>query len=62
MFGNKVVDFNFDSSAFKSIHTLIKNGKQMLECTKGGQQYRLVIMYIVSSERYVMEVKYDRRG
>jgi hypothetical protein len=26
MFGNKLLDFNYDSSPFKNIGTLIKNG------------------------------------
>ena len=33
MFGNKILDFNYDSSAFKHISTLIKNGNQLLELT-----------------------------
>lgn len=33
MFGNKIIDFNYDSSAFKKIATLIKGGQQMLEIT-----------------------------
>lgn len=33
MFGNKIIDFNVDSSAFRNIDTLIKGGKKMVELT-----------------------------
>ena len=63
MFGNKIIDFNYDSSAFKRIGTLIKCGKEMLEKTmKKSQAYRLIIFYQVSSERYLFEVYYDKNG
>lgn len=29
MFGTKIVDFNYDSSAFKNIELLIKGGLQL---------------------------------
>lgn len=46
MFGNKTIDFNFDSSAFHKIDMLIKGGKRMVEVTNGiGGKYRLVIFY-----------------
>ena len=47
MFGNKIIDFNFDSSAFKNIGTLIKKGRDMVTLTNkiSGQNYRLVIYY-----------------
>jgi hypothetical protein len=41
MFGNKVIDFNQDSSAFKNLSSLIKNGDKLI-CIK---DYRLVILY-----------------
>ena len=59
MFGNKVIDFNQDSSAFKNIRSLIKNGEHLLQL---GGGYRLVILYQVSSERYTFEVRYDSQG
>jgi len=62
MFGNKVIDFNFDSSAFKSLSALIKGGKELTDLTKLHQDYRLVIFYTVSSERYKFEVNYDSNG
>ena len=33
MFGNKIIDFNHDSSAFKNLEVLIKNGKKMMDLT-----------------------------
>lgn len=33
MFGTKNVDFNYDSSAFKSFDLLIKNGKELINIT-----------------------------
>ena len=62
MFGNKLIDFNYDSSPFKHIETLIKNGGAMVEMTKRFNGYRLVIGYQVSGERYRFEVKYDSYG
>lgn len=62
MFGNKILDFNYDSSAFKHISSLIKNGSKLVEITNKWQGYRLVIFYVVSSERYMFEVKYDKDG
>ncbi len=63
MFGNKIIDFNFDSSAFHKIDTLIKGGKKMVDITNNiGGKYRLVIFYSVSSERYMFEVDYDQNG
>jgi hypothetical protein len=64
MFGNKIIDFNYDSSAFKNIEVLIKGGKKLVEITNKqiGYKYRLVIFYIVSSERYMFEVTYDENG
>lgn len=66
MFGNKVLDFNYDSSAFKSLQMLIKGegrGQRLLELTNAGSngnaKYRLVIFYLVSSERQMFEVHYD---
>jgi hypothetical protein len=47
MFGTKNVDFNFDSSAFKSIDLLIKKGNKMMDITKkaikSNYRYRLVL-------------------
>ena len=63
MFGNKIIDFNEDSSAFARIETLIKGGKKLVELTSQlGGKYRLVIFYQVSSERYMFEVNYDASG
>ena len=63
MFGNKIIDFNEDSSAFARIETLIKGGKKLVELTSQlGGKYRLVIFYQVSSERYMFEVDYDANG
>lgn len=63
MFGNKVIDFNYDTSAFRDIGTFIKRGREMIELTnRSGLQFKLVIFYQVSSERYSFEVNYDRDG
>lgn len=66
MFGTKNVDFNFDSSAFKSIDLLIKKGKKMVEITnkaaKSNYRYRLVLFGQVSGERFMFEVPYDETG
>lgn len=69
MFGNKVLDFNYDSSAFKNIGTLIKGGEDMVRKTAAAgkragasSQYKLVLFYQVSSERYMFEVRYDEKG
>ena len=63
MFGNKVIDFNYDSSAFKNIGTLIKGGRELVELTNSyPSKYKLVMLYSVSSERYMFEVSYDKNG
>lgn len=63
MFGNKLLDFNFDSSPFKQIGTLIRRGGELAEMTKRfAGTYRLVISYMVSGERYRFEVRYDTNG
>jgi hypothetical protein len=62
LFGNKIIDFNHDSSAFKHIGNLIKGGARLMELTQRQQDYRLVIFYQVSSERYKFEVRYDAKG
>ena len=33
MFGNKIIDFNHDSSAFRSLFTLVRNGLELLRLT-----------------------------
>ena len=33
MFGTKIIDFNYDSSAFKNIDILIKGGSKVIEIT-----------------------------
>jgi hypothetical protein len=66
MFGTKNVDFNFDSTAFKSIDLLIKQGDKMIDITKklskGNYKYRLVLFGSVSGERFMFEVPYSENG
>jgi len=60
MFGNKIVDFNFDSSAFKNIDSIVKgltrNGMLM------GDKRRLVLFCQVQGEKFEFEVPFNREG
>jgi len=63
MFGNKLLDFKYDSCPFKSIGTLIKRGGELAEMKKRfSGTYRLVKFYMVSGEMYRFEVRYDAYG
>ena len=59
MFGTKIIDFNYDSSAFKSIEILLKGGLDLIKLTSKttyASKYRLALFCQVSGERNVFEV------
>jgi len=59
MFGNKNIDFNFETSAFKNIRDII--GKSLPDFFVTSS-FRLCLFCESGQERSLFEIKFDRQG